>query len=41
VLILDAGRHMLTATVTSSPARFEARRAPFRSTLDSLRAASH
>lgn len=38
VLILADGSHMLTATALSSPARFEARRAPFRFALESLRA---
>lgn len=40
VLILDAGSHFLTATLTSSPARFEFQRARFRSLVESLRAAS-
>lgn len=39
VLILDAGTRFLTATVTSSPARFEFRRAQFRSAVESLRPA--
>jgi len=40
VLILDAGSHFLTATLSSSPARFEFQRAPFRRVVESLRAAS-
>lgn len=40
VLILDAGSHFLTATVTSSPARFEFQRARFRTLVESLRRAS-
>ena len=40
VLILDAGTQFLTATVTSSPARFEFQRAQFRSAIESLRPAS-
>ena len=40
VLILDAGSHFLTATLTSSPARFEFQRARFRSVVESLRRAS-
>ncbi len=39
VLILDAGTHFLTATLTSSPARFEFQRARFRSVVESLRRA--
>ena len=38
VLILDAGPHFLTATFTSSPARFEFQRAALRRTLETLRA---
>lgn len=37
VLILQDGKHMLTATALSSPARFELKRAAFRQTLESLR----
>ena len=40
VLILDAGNRFLTATITSSPARFEFQRAKFRSAAESLRPAS-
>ena len=40
VLILDAGSHFLTATLTSSPARFEFQRARFRTVVESLRRAS-
>lgn len=39
VLVLDAGPQFLTATLTSSPARFEFQRARFRATVESLRAA--
>lgn len=38
VLVFDAGPHFLTATLTSSPARFEFQRARFRSVVESLRA---
>lgn len=40
VMIMDAGSHFVTATITSSPARFEFQRARFRSVLESLRRAS-
>lgn len=40
VLILDAGSEFITATLTAPPARFELQRAAFRSTVESLRAAS-
>lgn len=40
VLILDTGSDFLTATLTAPPARFESQRALFRSTVESLRAAS-
>lgn len=40
VLILDAGSHFLTATLTAPPARFEFQRARFRAVVESLRTAS-
>ncbi len=40
VLIVDAGSHFLTATLTSSPTRFEFQRARFRTVVESLRRAS-
>lgn len=39
VLILDAGSYFLTATLTSTPARFEFQRARFRTLVESLRRA--
>ena len=38
MLVLDAGPHFLTATASSSPARFEFQRAHLRQTLETLRA---
>ncbi len=40
VLILDAGKQFLTATLSSSPPRFEFQRAQFRRVVESLRQAS-
>jgi len=37
VLVLDAGPRFLTATLTSTPARFEFQRARFRAAVESLR----